>query len=185
MPRNAQLQRHVATTRSLELKAERTLVAPCSVGVPFLGYRIFPDLIRHQGPRARRRRRLFRKREAACLRGELTAEQLTACARSMNGSRQSGQAPDRLSPVAAIRAFQETIRDYRVRPESHEENLWSRLQKALLDACDRSSSKTSRNYPRQKLRERIVSPKIAKATKLQINTTEELKEKKREIRLSA
>ena len=75
---------HVRTTRSLELKAERTLVAPCSVGVPFLGYRVFPGLIRHQGPRARRRRRLFREREAAYRRGELTAEQLTACARSMN-----------------------------------------------------------------------------------------------------
>ena len=59
------LAEHVATARSLELKAERTLVAPCSVGVSFLGYRIFPGLIRHQGPRARRRRRLFRKREAA------------------------------------------------------------------------------------------------------------------------
>ena len=82
------LAEHVAATRSLELKGERTLVAPCAVGVPFLGYRVFPGLIRHQGPRARRRRRLFREREAAYRRGELTAEQLTACARSMNGSRQ-------------------------------------------------------------------------------------------------
>jgi len=98
---------------------------------------------------------------------------------------ESGQAPDRLSPVAAIRAFQDTIRDYRVRPESREENLWSRLQEALMDDCERSSSKTSRNYPRKKVRERVVSPKIAKATKLQINTAEELKEKEREIRLSA
>jgi hypothetical protein len=79
---------HVASTRSLELKAARTLVAPCSVGVPLLGYRVFPGLIRHQGSRARRRRRLFRQREAAYCRGELTAEQLTACARSMSGSRQ-------------------------------------------------------------------------------------------------
>ncbi len=79
---------HLATTRLLQLKAERTLVAPCSVSVPFLGYRVFPGLIRHQGARARRRRRLFRAREAAYHRGELTAEQLTACARSMNGSRQ-------------------------------------------------------------------------------------------------
>ncbi len=79
---------HVASTRSLELKAVRTLVAPCSVGVPLLGYRVFPALMRHQGSRARRRRRLFRQREAAYCRGELTAEQLTACARSIDGSRQ-------------------------------------------------------------------------------------------------
>ena len=98
---------------------------------------------------------------------------------------ESGQVPDRLSPVAAIRAFQDTIGDYRVRPESREENLWSRLQEALMDDCERSSSKTSRNYPRKKVRERIVSPKIAEATKLQINTARELKEKEREIRLSA
>ena len=98
---------------------------------------------------------------------------------------ESGQAPDRLSPVAAIRAFQDTIRDYRVRPERREENLWSRLQEALMDNCERSSSKTSRNYPRKKVRERVVSPKITKATKLQINTAEELKEKEREIRLPA
>lgn len=82
------LAEHVASTRSLELKAARTLVAPCSVGVPLLGYRVFPALIRHQGTRARRRRRLFREREAADCCGELTAEQLTACARSISGSRQ-------------------------------------------------------------------------------------------------
>ncbi|MBC8426601.1 RNA-dependent DNA polymerase [bacterium] len=82
------LAEHLASTRSLALKSERTLVGPCFVGVPFLGYRVFPGLIRHQGSRARRRRRLFREREQAYCRGELTAEQLTACARSMNGSRQ-------------------------------------------------------------------------------------------------
>jgi RNA-directed DNA polymerase len=82
------LAEHVGTTRSLTLKAERTLVAPCRVGVPFLGYRVFPALIGHQGRRARHRRRLFWQREEAYCRGELTAEELTACARSMDGSRQ-------------------------------------------------------------------------------------------------
>ena len=79
---------HVATTRSLELKAERTLVAPCSVGVPFPGYRVFLGLIGHQGPRGPAPSAAFREREPAYCRGELTAEQLTAFARSMNGSRQ-------------------------------------------------------------------------------------------------
>ena len=79
---------HLRATRSLALKSERTIVAPCSEGVPFLGYRIFPGLIRHQGPRARRRRRLLRQREAAYQRGDLTADELAACVRSMDGSRQ-------------------------------------------------------------------------------------------------
>lgn len=82
------LAERLCTTRSLELKLERTVVGPCGVGVPFLGYRIFPALIRQQGMRVRRRRRLFRQREAAYLRGELSAKELTACARSINGSRE-------------------------------------------------------------------------------------------------
>lgn len=34
------LAERLCTTRSLELKLERTVVGPCGVGVPFLGYRI-------------------------------------------------------------------------------------------------------------------------------------------------
>jgi hypothetical protein len=90
------LQDYSRTIRSLTLKSERTIVAPSSVGVPFLGYRVFPGLIRHQGGRARRRRRLLWQREQAYQRGDLTAEQLTACVRSMNGSRQFLHAGERL-----------------------------------------------------------------------------------------
>jgi len=96
------LAEHLTATRSLALKSERTIVAPCSVGVPFLGYRIFPGLIRHQGARARRRRRLLRQREEAYQRGDLTAEELTACVRSMNGSRQFLHAGERLQSEMEI-----------------------------------------------------------------------------------
>ncbi|MCO6453672.1 MAG: RNA-directed DNA polymerase [Pirellulaceae bacterium] len=84
----ADLSEYLAETRQLALKSERTLIAPCGVGVPFLGYRVFPGLLREQGRRVRRRRRLLRQREWAFECGNLSAEQLVACVRSMNGSRQ-------------------------------------------------------------------------------------------------
>jgi Transposase DDE domain len=98
---------------------------------------------------------------------------------------ESGQTPSRLSPAAAIRAVQRTLRDYRLRPESCDENLWSQLRIALLDDYDRSSSKTSRNYPRKKKRERIGNPKITNATKQQINQAKELTTQPQQFRLPA
>jgi len=98
---------------------------------------------------------------------------------------ESGQNPTRLSPAAAIQAFQAALRDYRVRPESRAESLWSRLRTALLDDYERGSSKTSRNYPRKKKREPTVPPRIAQATKQQINAAKELKQKTLEFRLPA
>jgi hypothetical protein len=97
----------------------------------------------------------------------------------------SGQLPSRLSPAAAIGAFQQTLREWRVRPESREESLWSKLRMALLDDYQRDSSKTSRNYPRQKKRERVGAPKITKATQQQINAAAELKQQQHELRLPA
>lgn len=44
----------------IEIKAERTLRGPVSIGVPFLGFRVWPRLIRFDG--ARRRRFLLRIR---------------------------------------------------------------------------------------------------------------------------
>jgi len=97
----------------------------------------------------------------------------------------SGQAPERLSPAAAIKAFQSMLRDYRVRPESVDESLWSKLRIALLDDYERRSSKTSRNYPRKKKRERIRPPKITHATREQIKAATELKQQEAKLRLSA
>lgn len=98
---------------------------------------------------------------------------------------ESGQDPLRLSPAMAIRAFQSTLRDWRVRPEDREENLWSQLRVALLDDYERHSSKTSRNYPRKKKRKPIGMPKITKATPTQINAAKELMKHKQEFQLTA
>ena len=92
---------------------------------------------------------------------------------------------NRLSAAAAIRAFQSTLRGYRVRPESYQESLWSQLRIALLDDYQRNSSKTSRNYPRKKKRDRIGAPKITRATKEQITAAQELKKQQPEFQLPA
>jgi hypothetical protein len=77
----------LAERLGLVLKEERTLVAPVSEGMPFLGWRVFPGLLRQQGKRLRRRRRLLARREAAFLRGQLNAERLQDCVRAMSGPR--------------------------------------------------------------------------------------------------
>jgi hypothetical protein len=98
---------------------------------------------------------------------------------------ESGEDPTWLSAAAAIKAVQSTLREYRVRPESREESLWLQLQIALLDDYQRVSSKTSRNYPRKKKRQRIGAPKITLASKQQINAAQELKQQELAERLPA
>ena len=88
----------------------------------------------------------------------------------------SGQDPTRLSPAAAIRAFQGTLRDYRVRPDSSAETLWAHLRRAVRDDYPRRSSKTSRHYPRKKRRTPIGVPTITQATPDQITHAAELKQ---------
>ena len=87
----------------------------------------------------------------------------------------AGEAPSQLSPAGAIKAVQSTLRDYRVRPESSDQTLYSMLANAQRDAYERSSSKTSRDYPRNKQRERTAAPKINDARKQQINAANEVK----------
>ncbi len=98
---------------------------------------------------------------------------------------ENGKDPTRLSPVAAIKAFQSTLREYRVCPDSRGDYLWVQLRSALLDDYERESSKTSRNYPRKKKRQRIGAPKITRASQQQIQAAKELKENQPELRLSA
>jgi len=97
----------------------------------------------------------------------------------------AGESPSRLSAAGAIRAVQNTLRDYRVRPESSDETLSSLLAHALLDGYQRSSSKTSRDYPTKKKRDRTAAPKIIAATTTQIATAAEVKTKNKQIRLAA
>jgi hypothetical protein len=98
---------------------------------------------------------------------------------------QSGKDPTQLSAANAITAFQDTLRHYRVRPESPEETLRHRLQLALLDEYERTSSKASRNFPKKKQRERTGPPKISKATKQQIQAAKQLTTAIPEKRLTA
>lgn len=98
---------------------------------------------------------------------------------------QSGKDPTRLSAATAIKAFQSTLREYRVRPESRAEGLWEKLRGAVLDDYERTKSKTSRNYPRKKKRHAIGAPTITQASKQQINAAKELKQKQHESWLTA
>jgi hypothetical protein len=86
----------------------------------------------------------------------------------------SGNSPTQLSPATAIRAFQATLRDWRVRPETVDENLWRSLRNAILDEYNRRSKKASRDYPRKKKRERIMAPRINNATRQQIKDAKQL-----------
>ena len=98
--------------------------------------------------------------------------------------RTSGHDPTRLSPAAAIAAFQHTLREYRVRPETPAETLWAQLRRARLDDYRRRSSKTSRAYPRKKQWDRIGIPQITQATEHQVTTAHTLQYQE-EFRLSA
>jgi len=98
---------------------------------------------------------------------------------------QSGKDPARLSAATAIKAFQQTQRDYRIRPDDLAEHLWAKLRTAVLDDYKRTRPKTSRNYPRKKKRPIIGAPKITPASKLQINAAKALKQKQHELRFTA
>lgn len=85
----ADLRVFLAERLGLQLKEERTQVAPVSEGMPFLGWRVHPGVLRQQGQRLRRQRRLLARREAAYLRGDLSAQQLQDCVRAISGPRRS------------------------------------------------------------------------------------------------
>lgn len=133
-------------------------------------------------------RRKLRSRCAANARLELDWSLLGLWCVCLLGQRElveQGAAPSRLSPVAAIRAIQATLRDWRVRPDTVAETLWNRLRLAMLDDYERASPKTSRNYPRKKKRSRIGPPKLSEATTHQIAAAKQLKKETRRFRLSA
>lgn len=98
---------------------------------------------------------------------------------------ESGQGSRRQSPAQTIRAFQAALVDYRIRPATDEYSLWLGLRTAVLDEYDRTSDKTSRNYPRKKRRERTGPPKIIQATKQQQLAAQQVKAKNKQIRLAA
>ena len=98
---------------------------------------------------------------------------------------QAGKEPRQLSPVAAIKAIQQVMHHYRVPPDCPDETLWAMLRCALQDDYQRNSSKTARNYPRKRKRERIGVPKVIVASKSQIAAAQELKIKRFDFQLTA
>jgi len=70
----------VTQERELQVKGERTVVAPVSEGLAFLGLRIFSGGWRFQRTRLIRSRRKFHSRERQWLTGEIDGEQLRASA---------------------------------------------------------------------------------------------------------
>ena len=95
-----------------------------------------------------------------------------------------GHAPVRLSPAAAIPAFQRTLRESRVRPETPAETLGAQLRRARLDDYPRRSAKTRRAYPRKKRWDRIGIPHLTRATEHQVTQAHALQHQE-EFRLSA
>jgi len=67
----------------LRLKPSATQIAPVTEGVAFLGFRIYPKLIRLQGKSLRRFRHRMRKNEQNYQEGGIIIEDLTASTQSM------------------------------------------------------------------------------------------------------
>jgi len=83
----AELRARLAERLALALKEERTLIAPVGEGMAFLGWRVYPGLLRQQGRRLRRQRRLLARREAQYLAGEIDAGKLQDCVQALGGPR--------------------------------------------------------------------------------------------------
>ncbi|MCY4597861.1 MAG: reverse transcriptase domain-containing protein [Bryobacterales bacterium] len=67
----------------LELREERTRITPVTQGVPFLGFRVFPGVMRLDGRKWARLRRRVRAREAAYRLGRISEDDLERSVRSM------------------------------------------------------------------------------------------------------
>jgi hypothetical protein len=69
----------------LELKDEATIIAPVSQGVSFLGFRVFPQLVKLSGEKWRRFRHRVRKLEEDFSAGLITEDELARSVGSMLG----------------------------------------------------------------------------------------------------
>ena len=79
------VREHLARELRLELKDEATRLAPVTDGVPFLGFRVFPGLLRLDGRRVRRLRRHLRDVDGRLDRGEIDEETAASSAASLVG----------------------------------------------------------------------------------------------------
>lgn len=79
------IQHFVEARLKLELKQRATVLAPVQEGIPFLGFRIYPGLIRLQGENWRRFRKKVRKKEQLYQQGEIEMIDLIRSVTSMIG----------------------------------------------------------------------------------------------------
>ncbi len=68
---------------ALDLKEKATRVAPVAEGIPFLGFRVFPGVVRLQRPNLVRFRKKVKSREAAYLAGHISESELIQSVGSM------------------------------------------------------------------------------------------------------
>jgi len=85
---HAEIQDYVREVLNLELKSRATILAPVSEGIPFLGKRIFPNLIRLDRRSRRRFIRLWKKREQAFEIGDISEDDFLRSANSLIGHAQ-------------------------------------------------------------------------------------------------
>ena len=78
-----EIRRFCRDVLKLELKDKVVRIAPVTEGVPFLGFRIYPNLIRIQRENLIRFRRKLKKKEIAYQEGRLTQAELIESASSM------------------------------------------------------------------------------------------------------
>ena len=95
---------------------------------------------------------------------------------------EQGISPQKISFAKVLRAYRESIRDYRWRPE-RSERLLTRLDSALIDDYVRRD-KTSRDYPRKKQTTAAGRPIIKLATQQQRRNANQIKEQQQK-RLAA
>jgi hypothetical protein len=69
----------------LELKERAIVMAPVTEGISFLGFRVFPGMVRLKPDKWARFRRRVREREAAYIAGEIDEDELARTVSSMVG----------------------------------------------------------------------------------------------------
>jgi hypothetical protein len=80
-----QVSDFLATELRLALKERATIIAPVNQGIAFLGFRVYPALVKLSGEKWRRFRRRVRGLEARYQTGQLSADELARSVGSMAG----------------------------------------------------------------------------------------------------
>lgn len=81
----AEIESFTGNHLKLKLKDKATIIAPVSEGVPFLGFRVFPGLIRIKRENLVRMRRKIQKKEQLYLKGKISERSLIQSVTSIIG----------------------------------------------------------------------------------------------------